>query len=55
MEEELQIIKENHIWDMVPCPSDIKPIECIWIYTIKLKSDGSLERYKASLVVLGSQ
>lgn len=49
MEEELQVLQENHIWDMVSCPSVVKPIGCKWIYTIKLKFDGSLEQYKGLL------
>ncbi|BBH01746.1 HXXXD-type acyl-transferase family protein [Prunus dulcis] len=26
---------------------------CMWIYTVKLKADGSIERYKARLVAKG--
>ncbi|XP_047264278.1 uncharacterized protein LOC124896665 [Capsicum annuum] len=55
MEEELLAFKENDIWDIVSCPSNVHPIRCKWVYSIKLHSDGTLDRYKAWLVVLGNK
>lgn len=54
-QEELLALQENHTWDIVPCPAGVKPIGCKWVYSIKLRSDGSLDRYKARLVALGNR
>lgn len=45
--------KKNHTWDIVYLPSQVRPIDCKWVYKIKLKSDGSVERFKARLVAKG--
>lgn len=53
MNEEIKSLHENQTWELVDLPSDQKPIPVKWVYKKKLKSDGSLERYKARLVVKG--
>ncbi|XP_039158545.1 jacalin-related lectin 9-like [Eucalyptus grandis] len=53
MEVELKALNENHTWDIVPLPAGRKPIGCKWVYKIKFKADGSVERYKARLVAKG--
>nr|CAN83734.1 hypothetical protein VITISV_024044 [Vitis vinifera] len=35
------------------CPPGKKPVGCRWIYTVKYKADGSIERFKARLVEKG--
>ncbi|KAH0648566.1 hypothetical protein KY285_033814 [Solanum tuberosum] len=55
MEEELLALKENDTWDIVSCPSNVRLIGCKWVYSINLHSDGTLDRYKARLVVLGNR
>jgi hypothetical protein len=34
----------------VPCHPRVRSITCKWVYKVKTRSDGSLERYKARLV-----
>ena len=55
MREELAALQDNHTWDIVPCPSSAKPIGYNWVFSVKLKADGSLDRYKARLVALGNR
>ena len=53
MEEEYQALKQSQTWDLVPKPKDVKPISCKWVYKVKTRPDGSVERYKARLVARG--
>ena len=55
MQAELQALEENHNWDIVPCPPTIKPIGSKWVFSVKLRSDASLDRHKACLVALGNK
>lgn len=43
----------NHTWDLVPATSNQIIVDCKWIYRIKKKADGSVDRYKARLVAKG--
>jgi hypothetical protein len=53
MHNELQALHENGSWSLTPLPAGKTPIGCRWVYKIKHRSDGSIERYKARLVAKG--
>ena len=51
--EEMQAIKKNNTWDVVQRSKDKVPVGCKWVFTMKYKADGLIERYKARLVAKG--
>jgi len=55
IEAELLALEENQTWDIVPCPPSVKPLGSKFVFNIKIRSNGSIDRYKARLVVLGNK
>lgn len=53
MQSEIQILQDNHTWELVPLPPMKVPIGCRWIYKVKLTSNGDTERFKVRLVANG--
>lgn len=46
-------LKRNETWNLVPRGQGKNLIDCKWVYKIKRKSDGKIDRYKARLVAKG--
>ena len=53
MNKEIHSINENKVWTLAKLPSDVKPINCKWVFKRKIAGDGSLSTYKARLVAQG--
>ena len=53
MKEELDALHKTRTWDLVDLPSGKTAIDCKWVYKIKTRSDGTINRHKAGLVAKG--
>uniref|UniRef100_A0A2N9IHB3 Integrase catalytic domain-containing protein n=1 Tax=Fagus sylvatica TaxID=28930 RepID=A0A2N9IHB3_FAGSY len=53
MVEEMEALQKNSTWDLVELPEGKKTVGCKWVFTVKHKADGSVERYKTWLVAKG--
>ncbi|KAL0412223.1 UNVERIFIED_CONTAM: Retrovirus-related Pol polyprotein from transposon RE1 [Sesamum latifolium] len=53
MNDELTALERNQTWEIVDLPKGTKAIGSKWVYKVKLKPDGSIDRYKARLVAKG--
>ena len=51
LEEEISALNKNETWEKCDLPKAKKTIGCRWVYSIKYLADGTVERYKARLVV----
>ena len=53
IKSEVDSIMQNHTWELVDLPPGCKPLGSKWIFTRKMKTDGSIDKYKARLVIQG--
>ena len=51
--DEVESILQNHMWELVDLPPSSKPLGYKWIFQKKMKADGSIDKYKARLVIKG--
>jgi hypothetical protein len=53
MNAEFTALMHNGTWSLVPPKPNMNLVGCKWVFRIKHKPDGSIERYKARLVAKG--
>jgi len=53
MNEEFQALLDSGTWILVPLKPNTNLVGCKWVYRIKKRADGTIERYKARLVAKG--
>jgi histone deacetylase 1/2 len=53
MNSEYKALMHNKTWHLVPPPKGKNIIDCKWVYKVKRKVDGTVDRYKAQLVAKG--
>jgi hypothetical protein len=53
MQDEMDSMKENEVFDLVPLPSNAKPIKSKWVFSYKLDTEGSVVSHKARWVAKG--
>ncbi|KAK1647181.1 hypothetical protein QYE76_064986 [Lolium multiflorum] len=53
MQEEYNALLDNKTWTLVPSSKTKNLIDCKWVYRIKRRADGTIDRYKARLVAKG--
>jgi hypothetical protein len=53
MEDEYGVLISNGTWELVPRPQGSNVVTGKWVFTHKLRADGTLDRYKARWVLRG--
>lgn len=53
VKEEMDALNKNNTWSIIDLPQDKNAVGCKWVFIVKCKADGSVERYKAILVAKG--
>ncbi|RVX03568.1 Retrovirus-related Pol polyprotein from transposon RE1 [Vitis vinifera] len=52
VQDEIDALEKNGTWTITDLPVGKRPVGCKWIFTIKYKADGSVERFKARWILL---
>ncbi|KAL0554130.1 hypothetical protein IC582_008044 [Cucumis melo] len=51
--EEIKALEKNKTWEICALPKGHKTVGCKWVFSLKYKADGTLDRHKARLVAKG--
>lgn len=55
IEKEIQALYKNNTWDLVQKRPNVNILKNKWVFKIKLNGNGTVDRYRARLVVKGCQ
>ena len=53
MKAKIDALQYNQTWDLVTLPKGEHTIGCKWVFSVKYLTDGSVDQYKAHLIVKG--
>lgn len=53
MQQELEALNTQNTWTFATLPANRKAVGCKWVFKVKLKADGTIERRKMRLVAKG--
>lgn len=53
MKSEIKSLQENQTWEMADLPRGSKALPSKWVYKVKTNPDGSIDKFKARLVIKG--
>ncbi|GKC77734.1 isochorismate synthase, chloroplastic [Tanacetum coccineum] len=53
IKSEIDYILQKHTWELVGLLSGCEPLGYKWIFKKKMKADGTIDKYKARLVIKG--
>ena len=53
MVEEMKALQKHSTWEMVELPQENKIVGCKWMFSVKYKSNETIDGYKTRLVAKG--
>jgi histone deacetylase 1/2 len=53
MNEQYDALIKNNTWHLFPSAHGQNAIDCMWVYKVKWKTDGTVDHYKARMVAKG--
>lgn len=53
IDDEFSSLKKNGTWSLCELPAGRKAVTCKWVFKLKYKSNGNIDKYKARLVARG--
>ena len=53
MDEEVKALEKHDTWELIDLPSGKEKVGLKWVYKLKFRPDGSIQKYKVRLVARG--